>query len=187
MFFGPRREIPTIFFDTISEEPIAKCQMCEKNLYHGNEPYIIEKAFRKTEVIFEYAMCMKCADKMRKEMSTESMQAVEKYMMQNARFMERANELRDLEYDTDKWLQKCLVKNEHRDSQEEYQIYGMFWGDKMIQNQFPYMMSGTALEELQSVISAKTKDEIDRFKNEFFNIPPELEELFKNPKFTLAF
>ena len=186
MFFGPKRDIPGIFFDTVNEEPIQQCQMCEKDLYHGNEPYLIEKAFRKKEVIFEYAVCMPCAEKMRGEMSKHSTRAVELYMLENARFQERAMDLRDKEYDTDEWLSRCLVKNEHRNEQEEYQIYGMFQGDKMIQNQFPYMMSGAALEEMQEILSPETKDEIDRFKDEFFNIPPELADLFKDPKFTLV-
>lgn len=186
MFFGPKREIPSIFFDTVNEEPIQKCQMCEKELYHAHEPYIIEKAFRKKEVIFEYAMCMPCAETMRGEMSKHSMQSVERFMLENARIQERVMELRDEEYSTDKWLSKCLVTNEDRDEQEEYQIYGMFQGDRMIQNQFPYMMSGTALEQIQDILSPETKDEIDRFKDEFFNIPPELADLFKDPKFTLV-
>ena len=74
-----------------------------------------------------------------------------------------------------------------REEQEEYQIYGMFRGGQMIQNQFPYMMSGAALEEIQELLSPETKDEIDRFKDEYFNIPPELADLFRDPKFTLAF
>lgn len=187
MFYGKEQDIPTIFFDTIKEEPISHCQFCEKDLLNGDEPYVIEKAFRKTEVVFEYAMCMSCADNMRHQMSTDSMAAVEKYMMENARFQERAFELKDKEYSTEDWLNNCLVKDTERAGQEEYQIYGMFKGGKMIQNQFPYMMSGEALEEIQELLSAETKDEIDRFKEEFFNIPPEFADLFRDPKFTLAF
>lgn len=186
MFFGPKREIPSIFFDTVNEEPIQKCQMCEKNLYRGSEPYLIEKAFRKKEVIFEYAICLTCAEKARKDMSKESTERVDAYMMEQARFKERMMELRDEEYDTDKWLSNCLVKNDHRNELEEYQIYGMFMGDKMVTNQFPYMMGGNALEEIQELLSPETRDEIDRFKDEFFNIPPELADLFKDPKFTLV-
>ncbi|MFY0672002.1 MAG: hypothetical protein JXQ87_01275 [Bacteroidia bacterium] len=187
MFYGHHRDIPTIFFDTITEEPIQKCQFCEKDLLKSDEPYIIEKAFRKTEVVFEYAICMPCADNMRGQMSKDSMVAVEKYMLENARFQERAQELQHQEYDTDKWLGNCLVNDSAREEQEEYQIYGMFRGGKMIQNQFPYMMSGAALEEIQELLSPETKDEIDRFKDEYFNIPPELADLFRDPKFTLAF
>lgn len=147
---------------------------------------MIEKAFKRKEVIFEYAICMDCAQNMRGEMSKESMQSIQQYMLQNAKPEERFFELRDHDFSIDRWLSKCMLTNESRDEQEEYQIHGVFVGNKMVSNQFPYMISGTALEEMNELLSPETRGEIDRFKDEFFDIPPELADLFKDPKFILV-
>lgn len=178
--FGRKRQIPEIFYDTIEEKPIATCTGCGKNLVEGEEPYVIEKAFRRKEVVFEYALCMPCMEKMRGQMSKESMANVEKYMLENANFQERAEELQAEDFDIDKWLSRCVVKNEERSDLEEYQIQGMFAGDKMLEGQFPIMIGGHALEEIQELISAETRDELDRFRNDFFDLPPELEEIFRD-------
>ena len=129
---------------------------------------------------------MDCAEMLRKELSKESLSAVDDYMIDNARFQERSEELKDQEYDLDKWLDRCLVKDNSRQDQDEYQIYGMFEGDKMLQNLFPYMMSGKALEEIQELLSAETKGEMERFKDKYFTIPPELEPFFRDPKFNFV-
>ncbi len=243
MYYGEQKNIPTIFYDTIEESPIAKCQFCEKDLLHGHQPYLIEKAFKKTEVINEYAVCMSCAQDMQSRMSKESMKAIENYMMTNSKMFERQREMEQIaeriqillnekeslqskerkpsrsdEFDAlldndifdaevleiiekelnklendkealyDKWFSHCSIKNTARSDQEEYTIQGMFMGDKMVQNHmYPQMLGTVALEEIQELLSPETKDELNRIKEEFFNIPPEFADLFKDPKFTLGF
>ncbi|MCB0739320.1 MAG: hypothetical protein KDC92_17570 [Bacteroidetes bacterium] len=187
MFFkGKKHDIPSIFHDTVNEKPIEHCQICGKNVLLNQTHYVIEKAFKRKEVIFEYAICMDCAETKRGDMSKESMENISNYMVQHAQFQERFFELRDYDYDTNLWLGKCIFTNEPIDEQEEYQIQGVFVGDKMVSNQFPYMIGTKAMEAMQELLSSETKDEMNRFKDEFFNVPPELEELFKDPKYILV-
>lgn len=186
LFRGQRHEIPTIFYDTVEERPIEECKICGKALLTSDEPYVIEKAFKQKEVLFEYAMCMDCANNMRQDMSKDSMQRIEQFMLQNGRFQDRFNDLRYEDFDTDKWLNNCIITNQDRDEQEEYQIQGIFMGDQMVSNQFPYMISGEAMEQMQELLSPETRGEIDRFKDEFFDLPPELADLFKDPKYILV-
>ncbi|MBI3142120.1 MAG: hypothetical protein HYZ16_04785 [Bacteroidetes bacterium] len=178
-------EIPPHFYDTLTGAPIQECKLCGKNLYFGNEQYVIEKALHKTEVIFEHAVCLPCAEKMRGQLSRVSLRNIDLFLLANARFYQRAERLRDLEFDTDTWLKNCIVNDTTRQDESEYQIVGLFKGSRMVQGQFPYMIGGKALDALQESLSQETKDTLDRFKDDFFNVPPELEHLFRDPKFTL--
>ncbi|MGB0432130.1 MAG: hypothetical protein ACPGLV_16765 [Bacteroidia bacterium] len=243
MYYGEQKEIPSIFFDTVEETHINKCQFCEKDLLNSNQPYLIEKAFKQKEVINEYAVCMNCAQDMQSKMSKESMQSIEKYMMEKSQIHERQDAMQDISQriqvltdekdnlsnkapkpqstdelealiDNDlfddevikiidkelaklyndkeqlysQWFGHCMVKNTPKSEQNEYTIQGMFMGNKMVQNHlYPQMLGTQALEEIQELLSPETREELNRIKDEFFNIPPELAELFKDPKFTLGF
>lgn len=176
-------EIPKQFYDTVEEKPIEQCLMCQKNLYNGFEPYLIEKAFRKSEAVFEYAICLNCAAKSREQMSKESRERVEEYMKNN---MPAREEIMEQKTDNEEeWMGKCLISGKSKDDCEEYQIFGLFIGNHMISNEFPYMIGGEVLDEIQELLSPETRDELDRFKDEFFDIPPELQELFKDSKVLL--
>ena len=71
-------EIPRLFYDSISNMPIAKCQVCEKRILETDTEYIIEKVYRKSlvsgkmEVMFEYAICFGCAMTMMSNYSAQS-------------------------------------------------------------------------------------------------------------------
>ena len=179
MNFNKKTEIPNIFYDTVNEEPIQKCIMCEIDLMESQIPYMIEKRFKRKEAIFEYAICINCAEQMRNQMSRESLQAVEKYMRENSELLEQ---LEQDDFDAEhheNWMNTCAVTGNDISDLEEYQIFGLFQGKEMILNHFPHMIGGDSLESMQELLSAETKDELDRFRKEHFNIPPELEELFR--------
>ena len=74
---------------------------------------------------------------------------------------------------------KCVVTGIPVEDLEEYNIVGQFVGDKMIKGQFPVLMSPSIGDEIQELLSQKTKDEFDDFMSEITGVPPELKELFK--------
>ena len=47
------------------------------------------------------------------------------------------------------------------------------------------MISHEAIEEMQELLSPQTKDELDDFTKEHFDLPPEWREIIKNKKFVL--
>src|SRR5687767_11565246 len=75
---------------------LSECIMCNKNIIKPAQDYIIEKAVRvipqynKTEVIFEYAICLMCAEAMRNELSLKSRQRIEGYFAQYVNLEKRA-------------------------------------------------------------------------------------------------
>ena len=166
--------IPKILQSYSTGEPFTHCIDCDRYLLDDDVSYFIEKAIRQyhkegymaKDVIFEYAMCIDCAEKIKGEMSKTSRQAMENYMLYNNSINTINGE--DLQ---------CIIKGESVDNYEEYQIFSLCQGKNMLTPQ-PMAIGANALEELSELISQETKDELDRLMGDFFGSPPELEELF---------
>ncbi|MBI1183996.1 hypothetical protein GC194_06980 [bacterium] len=95
---------------------------------------------------------------------------------------------KELENLYDEWFNTCLIKGSKRSDEEEYVVQGMFVGNKMLESHmYPHMLGAAAMEEIQELLSAETREEMDRIKDEFFVVPPEFADLFRDPKFTLVF
>lgn len=176
-------DIPEDFYNTMTQTRFETCTICHRPL-EDEVTYVVEKAFKKvnsgvTHTLFEYAICMECASEFNQKMSSESQSALRLFMWQNANLGK--NQRRAFEGDTDyrNWVSECMINGSSREELTEYNLCGMFRGDKMLLNEFPYMLSLEAMEEMQELLSAETKDELDNFKRQHLGGPPELEELFK--------
>ena len=159
--------------------------MCEKDLLGGHEPYLLEKAFRYYQeydihnTIFEYAMCMPCAQKMHASMSKESRQKIQAYfekinLVERSRLMweEKGNDL-------NAWISNCIVKESPRPHLEEYQICAQCIGGKLVFDALPYMLSMAASEEITELLSAQTLEEYNRFVDDYFGLPPSFKKALK--------
>ena len=162
------------------------CISCEKELIKSNAPYVIEKAikpfegFRAHSTVFEYAMCLQCAEKMRTKISTKSAQAINQYFSKNIDFIGRYElDVEQAQFSIEPWMDKCLVKGKNIRELGECQIYAQCQGDRLIIQEFPYMVSGQAIEEVMELISAETKDEFDRMKDELIDGPSEFQDLLQ--------
>lgn len=161
--------------------------MCEKFLLEDGTQYMIEKAYRRypslnTEaVVFEYAICRECAEKMREELSEESRRNIENYFTQNVDFEKRMRSMHK-ENDLDAWISNCAVKNTPLHQEEEFVICAQCDGRDIVYSAFPYMIGGAAMEEVNELLSQKTRDVLDDFIDQHLSGPPELRELFKSNK-----
>ncbi|MEQ8574173.1 MAG: hypothetical protein RIB63_08930, partial [Fulvivirga sp.] len=161
--------------------PFERCIECDKNLQEGEQEYFIEKAIKQYEgfsahdVIFEYAICLACAERMRKSMSVESMKSIELYFSQNLDFGRRIKLIQDNIDNPIAWMDECLLKGTQKNTINEYQIYAHCKGNHLDTSQMPYMVSGAALEEISSLLSNETLDELDGFSQKHFGPPPGLE------------
>ena len=169
-------KIPEILNSYETGELFTNCIDCDRYLLDGETTYFIEKAIRQynkegyqaKDVIFEYAMCIDCAEKLKGEMSQSSRQAMDNYLQQNSTPQLMNNE--ELQ---------CIIKGESVDNYEEYQVFSLCQGSHMLTSK-PMAIGADALEELSELISQETKDELDRLMGDFFGTPPELEELLPN-------
>ncbi|HBF21481.1 MAG TPA: hypothetical protein DDW81_15375 [Cryomorphaceae bacterium] len=175
--------IPRLFFLNSAENTFRKCIACERDLYLGDCDYVIEKAIRRfpeidaSEVIFEYAICTDCAGKARQKLSEESRQRIDE-LLHSEKVKE--NSLSILAQAT---LQNgdatgiCMLTGNAIDDCEEYQIYAYCRGTSLSLNSNAFMLSGKAMEIIAELLSEETKDELDRFRDTFFGLPPELEDI----------
>ena len=175
------RPIPELFKDYLTGQPIDKCLICERDLLHSNTVYMIEKAVKGTDVIYEFAVCMPCMEEKHKMISKESAAKIRSFFEQRVNLQQRARELYDQNegFDFDSWVSRCILTDKERKASPEHTLYGLFFEDQIIMGEFPYMISGPALLEVAELLSPETKDELGRFAEENLGVPPEFEELFR--------
>ena len=179
--------IPESFHSFGTGQPFKSCLVCEKNLTTSGLPYFIEKAYRKYpgykafDVTYEFAMCMHCAENLRKELSISSQQKMQAYMESNIDFEKRRQALSGLDpvNNMDPWFENCLITKEQIEGQNEYVLYGYFQGSHMMVSDFPYAIGPKAMDELTDLLSNETLDQMDDFMGKYFTGPPEVNELFK--------
>lgn len=178
-------DIPAIFKHHTTGQYFERCIACEAYLLEPGRSYFIEKAirtypgFQATDVIFEYAMCTGCADRMRKEVSMESLLKMHLYFTEKVNLKSRFENLSQNE-NPEAWLSHCIVTGKPITQLEEYQIYAHCEGKSFLFSGMPYMISGEALHEMADLLSEKTRGEIDRFIEENFGLPPELKKPIKD-------
>lgn len=180
--FEKSNAIPKAFHNFETGGPFERCIDCDVYLLDGEVEYFVEKAiksykdFTATDVIFEYAICMNCAERMRKRMSKESMQSIQQYFTENVNFIDRMQLMQAHPNNPEAWMQQCLVKGTQANQLEEYQVYAHCKGKKLVTAQMPYLISGKALDEISQLLSNETLDELDGFMDQHFGPPPELME-----------
>lgn len=181
-------DIPPVF-KTEEGAHFKECISCSANLLQNEEPYMIERAIKKypafniESTIFEYAICLKCAEKMRKTLSRESLQRMEKHFMENANWASKMELLNQEEPATvDDFVEDCIFSGKKRSDNDldEYQVFAYCQGDKLILSRPPFMISNLAAEAMSELLSKQTRDELDGFIDENFGLPPEWKKALKD-------
>lgn len=174
--------IPKLFWSDLEGAPFKKCISCQEKLLESKQPYLIEKAVkgfdgeRINATLYEYAVCLNCASQMNLKLSVSSRQRMEDFFQSNVDFEARLQHLKEV--DDKEWLTECLVHHLPVNEEGECQLFGLCQGDQFIYKEFPYMIRMEALDEMMDLISAETLRELDNFKEELIDGPPELKELF---------
>ena len=172
-------DIPKEFYSFETNQPFERCIECGKYLLHGDTEYIIEKAVKSYEgysakdTVFDYAICMDCAERMRNEISKESWEQMMRYFQEN---MDMQQRLEMQGKSPEEGLKNCMIKKTNIINCREYQIYAHCRGGKLNMENPPYMISGEVMEELLPLLSEKTIDEMNGFMNKHFSPDPSLME-----------
>ena len=85
--------IPKVFFPFLEDEPFQTCTVCQRDLLACGVDYLIEKTYKGTEVICEYAVCMECGEDMSTELSAESMLRIRAHMEERVDLLARGQRL----------------------------------------------------------------------------------------------
>lgn len=162
-------DIPKVFHNEKTGQLMTTCIMCDDNILEYEHGYLIEKAFKKNikndefEMIFEYAICTECQQSMSKEMSEKSMKNIQSYFNKNKIHISK---LSNSQSDIQKRLNTCMINESDVNDMKEYQIAGQFYKKSMIVfDAFPFAIGEIAIEDIQELLSEKTRDFSDKFKD----------------------
>lgn len=178
-----QQPVPELFCKSDTKKPFETCLMCQCAL--ANTTYLVEKAIRnyhplKTqEVLFEYAMCLTCAGKMRMELSEESRTKIEAYLLEKTNVEARKKHLAHPDRKLENWISSCIIKDSPVDQSAEFSIYALCNGNEIVYGDLPYAISGEAQDEMTELLSAKTLEIMDDFIGNHFSGPPEVKEILK--------
>ena len=179
--------IPRVFYSEATGKLFDKCIDCKKDLLEGTQEYIIEKAFKKyigyqaDDTIFEYALCLDCAEKLFLSFSEASRKAIENYFKDHSNIESRLIEMAANEdFDVNAHLNKCLIKGLPVEEMQEYQMVCYCRGSNISMIRPPYLISGEAADEVMQLLSNSTIDVLGGFTDEFLGLPPEFRDLLKD-------
>lgn len=167
-------DIPECFHSLYHSGPFTRCIVCECDLLDENCRYFVERCFHGQEPIFELAMCEPCRENFSKELSKDSLQRINAHIEERVDLEQRYEDT--LEFPSaniSPWIQQCLLSKTQRFDCKQYQIIAMCQGSQMRLDIFPIMISNLAAEELQKLMSKKTRDRHEEMVQEFFGMPSE--------------
>ncbi|MGM0478373.1 MAG: hypothetical protein ACQERC_04045 [Bacteroidota bacterium] len=183
------QQIPKEFYSDGDDRPFRECKVCECDLSKGKVPYSIEKAYKRTEegedvTLFEVAICLPCAEKQAGKMSRASREYLAS-VMGNQSFFEKRQAMWEEGWQST-WKEKCIFSEEKVQVHDEYHIVGHFQGDQLLPQQAPFLIGQQVIEEIQEHLSPETKDELDRFGDQFLGPDPTIRALMEDSQFVMV-
>jgi hypothetical protein len=171
MFFRENNPIPKLFWSFETNEIFKTCSLCGRDLTREGSQYLIEKAYKKTEVIFEYAMCFSCREKTMKDLSEKSLNRMTHYFDEHVDLEARSKKLAAADRSSlDAWISHCIIKGTPVEASPEYHICGNFTGLNLVQNMFPYALGHQAMEEIINLLSPETLGILNDLSDKLFGI-----------------
>ncbi len=183
-----KTDIPKNFYSAFSEAPFLKCVDCECDLHGHDQFYTVSKHYVANEAVFEMAICMSCAAKLREQYSEKSLENIMAYVNQHVIAhpdVKRDHEESDLDIDFD-WtaaLLHCVFCGKSQLDCHRYEIMGGFLEKHLILQPSragavgsPMMMCEDCNAELSQQLSQETRESWDRFVESHFDGPPGIEE-----------
>ncbi len=184
---GPLVEIPAILRKHEDGKLHHECIECGTGLLQEGKRYVIERALRRypgverLDTIFEYAICLDCAEELHNSFSIESREAIIDFFMKSKTFMTRGQMIRfaiegGRTSHLGLWFDRCAITGEEVSGMEEYQVAAFCVGDRLELSLLPYVIGGAAADQLMGRLSNKTIDDLDDFSGRHFGLPPEFGE-----------
>lgn len=185
-------EIPKDFYSDGEGKPFENCLICGKDLLNGETSYVIEKAMKNydkydfSSTVYEFAICTDCHQEQQSKMSEESIANMQLYYQERVKEAGKQTVAIDLrDFDLKKWLSKCFFTDKPITEMKEYQIVAQFKGNKMLMNMPPMVIGEDIINDMADLLSDKTIDEMNGFKEQFLGPPPEFEEFIYGRKLIL--
>lgn len=169
--------IPPLLYSEESRRPFERCIDCNAELLlpigvDNDEPvfYQVQKVIVRNEAVFELAMCVDCQERLRRDFSEETSQAIIAYCQE--RFSGNPFTRRGSFEDC---IAACHACGKPRSECHRYSIGGILAGASLLLTPGPHILCDDCEIEISELISQKTRDAWDRFVDEHFDSPPGLE------------
>ena len=138
----------------------------------------LEKIYQAREVIFEYAVCESCKSEMNGQISAESLVNLADYFMDHYQgFEQREPLLKTFDNSIHEWINECIFTGTLRSECQDFQLCAECAGDQLTVSFMPFMVSGHATEEIQSLLSEETQKSFRRFSQNVLNPPADVKNL----------
>lgn len=201
-----RVPVPKLFRSVEKGGAFARCVDCERDLLATETPYLVEKALRGSETVYEFAICMECRDSLEERLSRESRDRVARFFLVHVRGIlsrearirmaveeERERWLRAAEPQAADagplllpWLDRCVLFGTAAEQCGERVVLALCQRQELLVGSMPWMIGEPALEQFQGILSKQTREELDGWKDEHMGTPPEFEELLKGPRVVIV-
>lgn len=163
--------VPEVFWSFETGQPMKRCKLCDCDLMAEGTNYLIEKAFKNGETIFEHALCSECHGKCAAELSLDSRARIATYFEENSDIKGRFTEgMERFGTDPDQWIGHCMVKGYPLHDCGEYQLYGFCIDNDLVFTGAPYMLCGEAIDEILDLLSPETRGAIGEMTDRLFDI-----------------
>lgn len=159
------------FHSAETGKPFCDCISCGLTLDDPDLPYLVAKSFNRGECIFEYAICEDCRANMSEEFSEESRASLAQFFEERVNIKQRSMFLA-FGPSPDPWIEKCAACQKPRDEMISYSIGGVLLGHEMLFDPYPLCLCGECEEQIQELISKKTRGIWDDFVETHFDGPP---------------
>lgn len=164
--------LPERFWSFETDGPIERCMVCGVDLLGGHEPYLVEKGFARSEVIFEYGLCLGCHGELVRELSEESLARIQAHFVSRVDIEARRRRIESaLDGTAEPWLSHCVLTGEPIDPAGEYQIFGMCLRDQLMLGDLPHAISSAGVEQIMALLSPQTKGFLNDFTGKYFGAP----------------
>jgi hypothetical protein len=141
--------IPRELHSAHDEGPFQKCSDCGASLQGSGAGHLIGKSWRDGEVVFEFALCIPCAESLFQQYSDESKQNLTAYFV-------------PLEGVKPGGLVSCYRCGASGDAlSEEKSLEAVALGDQLVEE--PVLVCGPCTDGAEKVLSKKTKEAFDDF------------------------
>lgn len=164
--------IPKEFHSFLTDEPFENCSVCDRYLLDDGVVYFIEKAIDKSEIAFEYAMCLPCQMGLETELSEGSIKMIRHYLDEHIEPTRKSRLIEEFGLDHHPWIAGCVICDASWNAAAWKQLVGICDGPDLLFTEWaPLVICGNEAENLYKLLSKKTRDRLDDFVDEVLGNP----------------
>jgi hypothetical protein len=172
----PYIEMPSQFCSDESGQLLDRCVVCGSNVLERHDPYLIDKAYLREQLLYEAVMCWPCLNWYEEGISAQSMHALDVFI--------ETNDYRESRYEAllrfsagrvEPWITTCAYTGRPLAEERAFQFKGMaVQRDLLLMPAYPMGLSSSAATKIWKLFSAETAEFVLRFGNEYLGVPPAL-------------